>query len=182
MNRFIILEKTGAELESQGYSRCTKEKYNEYKSKSSEYSTAISDEGKYYYKKKQATQSDEEKKKKEEKKDKVDLLKKYPSTGLSKDEGNKFREWMNSNHSDFKDENGEKLDKKGEPDNGTIRQAWDKYKTDYQKPDTQDTGSGTVVDTGSDKKVDDEKKEEPPKRDIPKDSFYNIDCQAWEEK
>jgi len=131
--------------------------------------------------KEEKKKKEEEKKKKEEKKDKVDLLKKYPSTGLSKDDGNKFREWMNSNHSDFKDENGEKLDKKGEPDNGTIRQAWDKYKTDYQKPDTQDTGSGTVVDTGSDKKVDDEKKEEPPKRDIPKDSFYNIDCQAWDE-
>jgi hypothetical protein len=196
MNKFLILEKTGAELEAQGYSKCSKAKYDEYKSKSSEYSTAISDEGKYYYKKKQATQSDEEKKKKEEekkkkeeeKKNKDEVLKnKYPSTGLTEEEGNKFRKWMKDNHSDFKDENGETLSEKGKPDNGTIRQAWDKYKTEYQKSSSTGTGSDTGSGTDSDKEEEgnadkerkNQEKEEKDKKQK-KSSGTGVNCLEWD--
>ena len=117
---------------------------------------------------------DKEEKKKKEEKQKIDLKKKYQSTGLSKDEGNKFREWMSTNHSDFKDENGEKLDKKGEPDNGTIRQAWSKYKDEYQEKSP----------TTDDVTVDDDKPEKPNRDDFEDskiDSFYKIDCEPWDE-
>ena len=55
MKKILILEKTGEELVSAGYTKCTLEKYNQYKADTTNYQTAISDGGKYYFKKKKET-------------------------------------------------------------------------------------------------------------------------------
>jgi hypothetical protein len=184
MKNILILEKSGDELLNSGYSECTRSKYDEYKKDSAKYYTAVSDEGRYYYKEKKAEKSEEQKKKEaeekkrkeeEKKKKREELKKKYDPTGLNQEDGDKFREWMNEKHFNFKDENGETLSKSGDPENGTIRQAWKQFKDEYQKKSDNDKNEDDDqnIDINTNDNDDDEKK--------PSQNVFDIPCDEWDE-
>lgn len=50
--------------------------------------------------------------------------------GISKEEGNKFRQWINTNYPDYAKEID--LDKEGPMNNSYIQKAWQKYGQEYQ--------------------------------------------------
>lgn len=56
-----------------------------------------------------------------------------------KEDGDKFRKWVNDNHSDWAKEN--KLDSSGSHTNSFIRKAWDKFKDEYKKEDESKSSS-----------------------------------------
>ena len=62
----------------------------------------------------------------------------YPATGLDKTKGDAFRAWMMKKHSEFRC-GDEPLADSGEPDNSCIREAWDMYKTEYEKDPNKTT-------------------------------------------
>jgi len=133
-NKFLILEKSGADLKKSGYSKCAKVKYDAYKKDSTNYLVAVSDEGDFYYKKKIVDKKKEVDKKEVEKEKPKD----YPPTGLDKAKGDAFRAWMKKNHSEFTCGDAPLADS-GEPDNPCIREAWDVYKTEYEKDPNKTT-------------------------------------------
>jgi hypothetical protein len=107
MKNIIILEKTNADLEKEGYSRCSESKYNDYKKDSANYYTAVSDEGKYYYKKKEPPKKEEDKKeppKKEEgKTTEKPKLTSCPNTPFTNStESDAFRTWLLGKYPEYK--------------------------------------------------------------------------------
>ena len=104
MKKILILEKTGEELVSAGYTKCTLEKYNQYKADTTNYQTAISDGGKYYFKKKTASPPPPptEPKDDSEKKDEKPYLKvKLPFKTTA--DSDAFRAWLLSKFPDYGD-------------------------------------------------------------------------------
>jgi hypothetical protein len=108
MKKILILEKTGEQLVSAGYTKCNQEKYNQYKADTTNYQTAISDDGKYYFKKKKETAAPPtpkptEPKADDKKKDKKPYSEvKLPFTKTS--ESDEFRAWLLSKFPDYGDE------------------------------------------------------------------------------
>ena len=107
MKKILILEKTGEELVSAGYTKCTLEKYNQYKADTTNYQTAISDGGKYYFKKKKETAAPTEPRPTEPRPtepkadEKPYLTVKLPFTKTS--ESDAFRAWLLSKFPDYGD-------------------------------------------------------------------------------
>ena len=107
MKKILILEKTGEQLVSAGYTKCNQEKYNQYKADTTNYQTAISDDGKYYYKKKKETAAPTEPRPTEPrptepKADEKPYLKvKLPFTKTA--ESDAFRAWLLSKFPDYGD-------------------------------------------------------------------------------
>jgi len=92
------------------------------------------EEGAYFCKKAKKKEKNKEKDKEVEK----EKTKDYPPTGLDKDKGDAFRAWMNKKHSEFRCGDAPLADS-GEPDNPCIREAWDMYKTYYEKDPNKTT-------------------------------------------
>jgi len=132
MKQILILEKTKDELVNLGYQKCTEEKYNQYKKDTTNYATAISDDGKYYYKKKTSSSGGGTT---------------YPPTGLDQTKGDAFRAWMKKNYPEFKCDDGSSLAETGQPDNTCIRKAWKQYSEVYNKPVTSTDVKSTDVTT-----------------------------------
>jgi len=108
MKKILILEKTGKQLVSAGYTKCNQEKYNQYKADTTNYQTAISDDGKYYFKKKKETAAPTEPrptepKADEKKKDEKPYSEvKLPFTKTS--ESDAFRAWLLSKFPSYGEE------------------------------------------------------------------------------
>jgi hypothetical protein len=107
MKKILILEKTGEQLVSAGYTKCNQEKYNQYKADTTNYQTAISDDGKYYFKKKKETAAPTEPKADEPKADeKKKDVKSYSEVKLpftKTSESDAFRAWLLSKFPDYGD-------------------------------------------------------------------------------
>lgn len=134
MKQILILEKTKDELIKLGYQKCTEEKYNQYKKDTTNYATAISDDGKYYYKKKTSSGGG--------------TTTTYPPTGLDQTKGDAFRAWMKKTNPNFKCDDGSSLSENGKPDNTCIRKAWkdfgEKYKETLQSTNSSSTLPSTT--------------------------------------
>lgn len=66
-----------------------------------------------------------------------------PSTNLSQEEGNKFREWMSQYHPEWRDSTNDVLNKSGKPDNRTMREAWAKYSAEYKNQQGSSSNTAT---------------------------------------
>ena len=178
MKDILILEKSGADLEKEGYSKCTKAKYDDYKKDSANYYTAVSDEGKYYYKKKTAGKSEEDKKKEEKKNEPVEV----DSHPKDQAEGDAFREWMKEKHPEFRCGQDTLSGDKGKPyNNSCIKDAWGKHKEDFRKRDQGSTGTGEDKTNTQDNQNKDKENQEKERREKErKGSSSGVNCLEWD--
>lgn len=160
MKKILILEKTGEELVSAGYTKCTQERYNQYKADTTNYQTAISDDGKFYFKKKTESPPPPPTEPKDDsgKKDEKPYLKvKLPFKTTP--ESDAFRAWLRKNYPDYGDVTKMKSLSVDKPPSkfmtsGALKNAYYDKGTEYEKwvagggkvdPTTFEVNDGTYV-------------------------------------